>query len=128
MRVLLDTHAFLWWVIDNPQLSIRAREVIGDGKNEVYLSAASGWEIAIKARLGRLQLNKEPEQFMAEQIAKNAFQSLPILMSHALREYKLPGHHQDPFDRLLVAQGQLERLSILTSDAFIAMYDVEVIW
>ena len=128
MRVLLDTHAFLWWVIDNPQLSIRAREVIGDGKNEVYLSAASGWEIAIKARLGRLQLNKEPEQFVAEQIAKNAFQSLPILMSHALREYKLPDHHQDPFGRLLVAQGQLERLSILTSDAFIAMYDVEVIW
>ena len=69
MRVLLDTHTFLWWITDNPRLSLRAREILSDGKNRIYLSAASGWEIAIKAQLGRIQVPEPLEQFLAEQLA-----------------------------------------------------------
>lgn len=128
MRVLLDTHAFLWWITDDPRLSERARKIIGDGKNRLYLSAASGWEVAIKAALGRLKLPDAPERFIPEQLALNAIETLPVRMSHALHIYSLPRHQRDPFDRLLVAQAQLEKLPILTADTQIARYPVEVIW
>jgi PIN domain nuclease of toxin-antitoxin system len=128
MRVLLDTHAFLWWITDDPRLSARARQIIGKGENHLFLSAASGWEIAIKAKLGRLQLPEDLVRFIAEQMALNAIESLPIQMAHTLHVYRLPEYHRDPFDRLLVAQGKLERLPILTADRQIAQYDVETIW
>jgi len=128
MRVLLDTHTFLWWISNDTRLSSRAREIISDGNNELLLSAASGWEIAIKVRLGRLQLPYEPERFIPEQLAINAIQSLPIKMSHALHTYNLPIYHRDPFDRIIIAQAQLEGLPILTSDPQIAKYKVEIIW
>lgn len=128
MRLLLDTHAFLWWIADSPQLSGQARQLIGDGENEVLLSAASGWEIAIKARLGRLTLPDEPERFLAEQLAANAFQVLPVHLSHALRVYSLPDHHRDPFDRLLVAQAQVEGMAIVSGDPQLARYLVQVAW
>jgi len=128
MEVLLDTHVFLWWIEDNPRLSPLAREVIGDANNDVFLSAASGWEIAIKARLGRLKLPDSPERFVAEQLAINAFSSLPIRLSHALHVYALPPIHRDPFDRILVAQSRLEDMPILTADPQIARYSVEVLW
>jgi len=127
MRVLLDTHAFLWWITDSPLLPPAARDIIADGRNEVFLSVASGWEIAIKASRGRLQLPDSPERFVAEQLAKNNIKSLPILMSHALHVCHLPDHHQDPFDRLLVSQSQLEALPILTLDPEIARYDVQIV-
>jgi PIN domain nuclease of toxin-antitoxin system len=127
MRVLLDTHVFLWWVMDSPLLSRPARQVIADARNELFLSAASGWEIAIKAQLGRLELPDTPEDFVAEQLVLNNIQSLPVLMSHALHVYSLPKHHRDPFDRLLVVQSQLEDLPILTADPDIAHYDVEIV-
>jgi PIN domain nuclease of toxin-antitoxin system len=86
VKVLLDTHAFLWWITDDRQLSSRARRILGDGSNEVYFSAASGWEIAIKTRLGRLSLGGDNlEDFVAEQVAANGFQLLPIHLNHALR-------------------------------------------
>lgn len=128
MRVLLDTHTFLWWITDSPQLSPRAREVIGDGSTELFVSAASGWEIAIKARLGRLKLLDEPERLIPEQIALNAIQSLPVHMAHALHAYNLPNHHRDPFDRMLIAQAQLEQIPLMTADPQISRYPVEVIW
>ena len=121
MKALLDTHAFLWWIADDPRLSSRVRKIIGDGENGLYLSAASGWEMAIKVGLGRLAL-PEPERFIPEQMANNAIFPLPIRMSHALRVHSLPGHHRDPFDRMLVAQAQLEGLPILTADPRIAQY------
>lgn len=127
MRVLLDTQIFLWWIMDSPLLLQPARDIIADGSNELFLSAASGWEIAIKTRLGRLQLPDIPERFIPEQLSRNNISSLPVLMSHALRVYHLPSHHQDPFDRLLVAQSQLENLPILTADPNIAKYDVQII-
>ena len=128
MRVLLDTHTFLWWISNDTRLSSRAREIISDGNNELLLSAASGWEIAIKVRLGRLQLPYEPERFIPEQLVINAIQSLPIKISHALHTYSLPIYHRDPFDRIIIAQAQLEGLPILTSDPQIAKYKVEIIW
>jgi PIN domain nuclease of toxin-antitoxin system len=128
MNVLLDTHAFLWWIADNPELSSRAREVMGDGDNVLLLSAASGWEIAIKSKLGRLQLPDNPDRFVSEHMSINAMTSLPIQLSHALHVYSLPDHHRDPFDRILVAQSQLEKLPIVTRDPQITRYSVEVIW
>ena len=128
MRYILDTHTFLWWITDLDLLSEHALHVIQDGDNTLYLSAASGWEIAIKARLGRLQLPGEPEKVIPEQMSLNAIQGLPIQMGHALRVHALPDYHRDPFDRMLVAQSQVEELPILTADPQIAQYEVEVIW
>ena len=104
MMLFLDTHTFLWWNLDAPQLSPRCRELIGDGGNDIYLSAASAWEIAIKAQLGILTLPDTPELYVPTRIASNRFHVLPILMEHALRTFALPVHHRDPFDRILVAQ------------------------
>jgi PIN domain nuclease of toxin-antitoxin system len=128
MRALLDTDPFLWWITDSPRLSGRVQEIIADGRNELFFSAASGWEIAIKARLGRLEIPGGPERFLTEQLSRNAIQALPIYLSHAVRTYALPAHHRDPFDRLLVSQALLERLPILSADAQISRYPVEVVW
>ncbi len=128
MRALLDTHAFLWWITDDSRLSAHAREIIGDGSHTLFFSAASGWEIAIKAQLGRLKLPDKADAFVMEQLSANAFNSLPIQLSHALHIFNLPHHHRDPFDRMLIAQSQLEGLPILTADPLIAQYQVEVIW
>ena len=128
MKVLLDTHTFLWWITDDPQLSKTARQVMEGPDNELFLSAASGWEIAIKARLGKLKLPDDLQDFISEQLRINSIQVLPIQMAHALHVYTLPGHHRDPFDRLLVAQSQLEQLPILTDDPQMAQYSITVIW
>jgi len=128
MRYLLDTHTFLWWIVDSDLLSKRVRDIMSDGANTLYLSAASGWEIAIKADLGRIQLPDEPGKVIPEQMSLNTVVGLPIQMSHALHVHSLPKHHRDPFDRMLVAQSQLEELPILTSDPQIAKYEVDVVW
>jgi len=128
MRLLLDTQTFLWWITDDPRLSERAREIMGDGKNQLFLSAASGWEIAIKAKLGKLKVSDDLEHFIPEQMVLNAVENLPILLSHVLHVYTLPDYHRDPFDRLLISQAQLEGLPILTADSQISRYPVEVVW
>lgn len=128
MRALLDTHAFLWWLTDNPELSKGARSVIGDSTNELYLSAASGWEIAIKAKLGRLEIAGDPEKLIPEQMALNAIDGLPVQMSHALHVFQLPDLHRDPFDRILIAQSRVEEIPIITRDPVISQYEVETIW
>jgi PIN domain nuclease of toxin-antitoxin system len=128
MKALLDTHAFLWWITDDPKLSPVVREILGDENNEMFVSAATGWEIAIKAQLGKLQLPDEPRGFILEQLRINGFQNLPIQMTHALHVLNLPIYHRDPFDRILIAQAQVEGIPILTNDPQIAQYRVEVIW
>jgi PIN domain nuclease of toxin-antitoxin system len=128
MKFLLDTHTFLWWTLDDPQLSTRARELIADGENEIYLSAASAWEVAIKAAKGRLILPEEPSVYLTSRMNLYRFHPMPIQVSHALRVFDLPAHHNDPFDRLLVAQSQLEKMALLSADAEIRAYAVEVIW
>ena len=128
MKALLDTHTFLWWIANDPQLSPRARQIMEDANTEPLLSAVSGWEIAIKSHLGKLKLPADLRGFVAEQLRINGIQVLPIQMAHALHVFTLPDHHRDPFDRMLVAQGQLEKLPILTGDPQIAQYAVTVIW
>lgn len=129
MKALLDTHTFLWWITDHPQLSSRVRKIVSDGKNTLFLSAASGWEIAIKSSLGKIQLpGDDLESFLLEQLTINGISPLPVRMDHALHVHKLPPYHRDPFDRLLVAQAQLEDMPILTSDSQIADYPVRVVW
>ena len=128
MRALLDTHTFLWWITDDTRLSPRARKLIGDGSNKLYFSAASGWEIAIKAQLGRLSFPGKPGAFIPDQLARNAVEVLPVTLSHALHVYGLPSYHRDPFDRLLVAQSQLEDMPLLTADPLLAEYAVEIVW
>jgi PIN domain nuclease of toxin-antitoxin system len=128
MKALLDTHAFLWWITDDVRLSPRARTVIADGDNELFFSAASGWKIAIKARLGKIQLPSDPASFVPKQLRINAVEPLAVQMTHALHVYLLPKHHRDPFDRILVAQAQVERMAIITADQQITQYAVEILW
>jgi PIN domain nuclease of toxin-antitoxin system len=128
MIVLLDTHAFLWWAADDPNLSPLARSIIKDKGNQLYLSAASGWEIAIKSSTGKLALPDPPAVYVQSRMAANRVVELPVSMTHALQVHALPYHHKDPFDRLLVAQSQVESMPILTADPLIAQYAVTVLW
>ncbi|MDA8346872.1 MAG: type II toxin-antitoxin system VapC family toxin [Thermaerobacter sp.] len=128
MKLLLDTHTFLWWITDDPQLSAPARKVISDSDNEVFFSAVSAWELAIKAGLGRLKLNEDLSEFVREQLLENRFIPLPLSLEHALRVRHLPGHHQDPFDRALVTQAQTEGMSLVSRDSDIRKYPIDVLW
>lgn len=128
MRLLLDTHTFLWWITDDDRLSDRAGGLIADGGNEVFFSAASAWEIAIKAGLGRITVPDDLWSFTPEQLERNAFQSLPVHVAHAVAVIALPDIHRDPFDRMLVAQALTEGLTIVTGDAWIARYQAPVAW
>lgn len=128
MKALLDTHTFLWWINDAPQLSRDARQIIGNGENEIFLSAASGWEMVIKAGLGKLILPADVTAFVLEQMFINAITPLSVQLHHALHVYTLPALHRDPFDRMIIAQAQVEGLPILTADPRFSEYQVEVVW
>ena len=128
MRILLDTHAFLWWVLDDPHLSPAAREIIADGSTDVLVSAATAYEVGLKAASGRLTIPGSPETYVSSRISLEGFEPLAIGVPHALRAAVLPPIHRDPFDRLLVAQAQIEGVPIMTVDPAIARYDVETIW
>jgi PIN domain nuclease of toxin-antitoxin system len=122
--LLLDTHVWLWWLDDNPQLGPQARAAIGRTDSEIWVSAASAWEIAMKVALGRLDLGEPPEICLPRELKRSGFRPLAVAVDHAVGVARLPLHHRDPFDRLLVAQAQLEGLTIVTSDPRIAKYDV----
>src|SRR5437763_12881029 len=128
MRALLDTHAFLWFVRDDKRLSQRARELIEDSDSELLLSAASAWEIIINVGTGKLKLQSEVETFLKEQLALNFIEPLPIRLEHVLAISRLPSHHRDPFDRLIIAQGITEGLPIVSNDAEFTRYRVRLIW
>ncbi|MBI4320540.1 MAG: type II toxin-antitoxin system VapC family toxin [Chloroflexi bacterium] len=128
MRYLLDTHAFLWWVLDDARLSPHAGATIRDPGNEIWFSAASAWEIATKAQLGRIAFERDPVQFIPQQVAANGFRSLAIQSDHALHVSKLPLYHRDPSDRILVAQAFIEEMILLTADPTLAQYGVQVLW
>jgi PIN domain nuclease of toxin-antitoxin system len=115
MRALLDTHAFLWWLYDSARLSARAREILADESNILLLSSASVWELIIKIQSGKLRIPEEPEHFVATRLALHSMDSLSVKLEHSLRVYTLPGHHKDPFDRMLVAQALWEGLPIITA-------------
>ena len=128
MRLLLDTHAFLWWLGASPRLSRRAKSAIGNARNQCLVSVASGWEIAIKLSLGKLRIDAALDRFLPEQLAANGFQPLAIELKHAARVARLAFHHRDPFDRLLIAQAIEEELSVVTADPVFTRYGVKRVW
>jgi PIN domain nuclease of toxin-antitoxin system len=128
MRVLLDTHVFLWWVEGDRALPARARAALADQDNECLVSLASAWELAIKARLGKLKLALPVKRYVAEHVAANGFRMLDIRMTHIGRIETLELHHGDPFDRLLVAQALEEKLPIISADPVFRKYGVKRIW
>ena len=128
MRLLLDTCAFLWIVGGAKDLSARAREAFVDADNEVFLSAASAWEIAVKHRLGKLPLPKSPAEFVPAQRAAHGIEPLPVDEEAALHVAKLPDLHRDPFDRMLVAQALVGGLVLLTPDEPIRQYPIRTLW
>ncbi len=124
MRYLLDTHVFLWWLQDHPALTSEARKIISNPDFLIHVSAASFWEIAIKKKLGKIRYKGN----LLEELEKNFFQGLPIEPSHALEVEKLPDHHQDPFDRILIAQARCEKITLLTADQQITRYKVPLLF
>lgn len=127
MRILLDTQCWLWMTLAPERFSPRARALVENREHVLYLSAASAWEIAIKHALGKLHLPEPPVTYVPTRVAALGTQPLAIEHQHALHVATLPAHHRDPFDRLLVAQAQLDDLPILTADPLIGAYDVTTI-
>lgn len=123
MQLLLDTHALIWWLANNPTLSNQARDVIANPDNMIFVSAASAWEIAIKKSIGKLQTPDD----LAMQIEAKDFIPLSINLNHALTVESLPQHHQDPFDRILIAQAIYEHLTIITRDRKFNVYEIDLI-
>lgn len=124
---MLDTHAFLWWISDDANLTATAREAITCADTVIF-SVASAWEIAIKAGLGRIDVPKNLRQFLAEQVRRNGFEILPIRLEHATHTTRLESHHRDPFDRLLIAQASVERATLVSCDPLVQRYRVKTIW
>jgi len=127
VRVLLDTQVWLWMLAAPERLSESARALVVAGENELLLSAASAWEIAIKYALGKLRLPEAPGVLVPRLMVRTGITPLPLHHRHALHVASLPPRHRDPFDRLLVAQAQIERLPILTADRNFALYEVETL-
>jgi len=127
MKLLLDTHSWLWWIAEPHRLSDEAQNLIRDSGNEVYLSVASCWEIAIKWGNGKLTLPAEPEIFIPARLRRDNISVLRVELHHALRVGHLPPHHKDPFDRMIIAQGQTEAMPILTADSQFSQYEVQII-
>lgn len=123
MRMLLDSHALLWWLITPARLAPRVLNLVSDGMTEVFVSTASVWELTIKQSLGKIELPGD----LNERSAADGFTSLPVLGAHAAAVRSLPFHHKDPFDRLLVAQAQIEGLTLVTADRAMSAYDVPIL-
>ena len=128
MKALLDTHTFIWWANDDPSLSAAARNAIGDRTNEIFLSAVSTWEMAIKIAIGKLRLAVPLTSFVLSQSSQYQFRPLHITYDHTYQVEALPQHHRDPFDRLLIAQAMVEGLVLLTGDIKFAPYGVGILW
>ncbi|MGH8875636.1 MAG: type II toxin-antitoxin system VapC family toxin [Acidimicrobiia bacterium] len=128
MRVLLDTHALLWWLFDDPKLPDRARRAIGDPANTVLVSSASAWEIATKHRLGRLPEAGDVAHRLPEYVRRGRLVEAPITTDDALEAGSLPGPHRDPFDRMLIAQARNGSVPVVTNDQTFRDYGVAVVW
>lgn len=126
--LLLDTHAMLWFLWDDPRLSPAARSLIEDAGNRKLVSIATCWEIAIKVAVGKLGLGEPSRSFLTREIARNNFELLPISLDHATMVEGLVAYHRDPFDRLLVAQATIEALPLVSSDAVFDQYGISRLW
>jgi PIN domain nuclease of toxin-antitoxin system len=127
LKLLLDTHVWLWMQVSPDRMQPEARARIADGNNEILLSAASGWEIAIKYSLGRLPLPEDPVSYVPSRMSRSGTRGLPVQHAHALAVAGLPRLHRDPFDRVLVAQALIEKATLVTADAQLAQYDVPLL-
>jgi PIN domain nuclease of toxin-antitoxin system len=128
MKYLLDTAVWIWSVSTPERIGTEGREILGDGSAELFFSALSAWEIAIKSRLGKLKLPEVCARYVPKRLSEQGIQALPVTHIHALEIYDLPVYHSDPFDRLLIAQAMVEGMTILTSDRHFEKYDVNVVW
>ena len=128
MKVLLDTHALLWWLLDEPEMSNQARAIIADPGNEILVSSASAWEIATKFRLGKIPHIGNLVQTLPEMLQKARMDVLPVSLAHALAAGNLPGPHRDPFDRMLIAQSRIEDLPFVTKDPVFKESLPNILW
>ncbi len=128
MKYLVDTSVLIHSLLSQPKLNQRGLKLLADSSSKLFLSAVSSWEIAIKVGIGKLVLPERPAEFVTRAIRIMSLQSLDITHIHALAVFELPGHHRDPFDRLLIAQAQTEGMTILTDDAIFQKYEVEQIF
>ena len=128
MNVLLDTHAFLWFVADIPRLSDRARTLIEEEDTQPFLSIASLWEMAIKISLGKLELEQPFETFIPQQLAVNGVGILNLSLEHTAAVAVLPFHHRDPFDRLIAVQAKIEKMPLVSADPMFDSYEIERVW
>ena len=128
MRILLDTHTFLWWNEANPQLSKKALSLLADPANTLLLSVVSAWELVLKTQAGKLDLPESPSVYVPTRMAHYAMETLPMTLAHVLASESLPIHHRDPFDRLLIAQAAVEGVPIVTADPEFRRYPIKVLW
>jgi PIN domain nuclease of toxin-antitoxin system len=125
---LLDTGVWLWSVGEPSRISHKARDVMADVSNDVYLSAVTSWEIAIKTASGKLQLPEPPDLYVPRRMASQGFRPLAVSHQHALEVFSLPAHHRDPFDRLLIAQAKVEDMTLISADRMFDRYPVQLLW
>ncbi|MBF0227597.1 MAG: type II toxin-antitoxin system VapC family toxin [Desulfobacterales bacterium] len=128
MKLLLDTHVFLWLLFAPEKVTTKVKLIYKDQKNVVFLSLISIWEIQIKSQLGKLYLDVDLEKIIDDNINKGFIKLLPIRLAHILSLKELPFHHKDPFDRLLIAQSIQENLTIVTADSYFTDYDAKTLW
>ena len=128
MKILLDTNSFLWFISGSERLSINARERIADLDNQLFLSSASLWEIAIKVSIEKLELLQPYNQLIPQQLEENDINILPIELSHLTTVVELPFYHRDPFDRLIIAQALTEDLPVVSPDSLFSQYAIKLIW
>jgi len=127
MILLIDTHCWLWWLTEPERLRDQAIRIMKDPDTTILLSPASSWEIAIKYAIGKLPLPEPPERFIPSRMERDGIESRPIQHSHTVKTASLPHHHNDPFDRLLIAQAAVENIPIMTVDKAFELYDVEIV-
>lgn len=128
MRYLLDTGVWLWSVLEPERIARKTREVVADLHHDVFLSAVTSWEVAIKSAAGKLSLPEPPGSYVPRRMADQGLRPLPISHQHALAVFSLPAHHRDPFDRLLIAQANLEDMVLITADRIFEQYPVQLLW
>jgi PIN domain nuclease of toxin-antitoxin system len=128
MKLLLDTHCWLWAMHSPEKLNIKVRKLLENPETELYLSAASVWEASIKQALGKLKIPEPLEIYFSTRMREERILELPVLIRHAAKVGELPHHHRDPFDRILIAQAQCENLPIVTADSIFSRYEVKAMW
>jgi len=128
LHLLLDTHALIWWMTENPLLPVSIRRLMVDKRNTIVVSAASAWEMATKVRLGRLPAASDITRNFEEYLTQSGFESLPVSAAHGIRAGLLPGPQRDPFDRMLIAQAQAEDLTIVSNEMSFDSYGIRRAW